>query len=64
MSTLYLDVDIGDIVEVGGSAKLTIEAKTGRKARVKIEADRTVRIIHTPAAAGISPIKNPKLKRA
>lgn len=63
MSTLYLDVDIGDTVEVGGAAKLTIEAKTGRKARVKIEADRSVSIRHTPAG-GVSPTKNPKLKRA
>lgn len=63
MSTLYLDIDIGDTVDIGAVAKLTIEAKTGRKARLKIEADRSVSIRHTPAG-GALPTKNPKLRRA
>lgn len=46
MSTLYLDLNVGEKVEIGGLATFTVEAKTGRKARVKIEADRSVAIRH------------------
>jgi hypothetical protein len=41
MSTLYLDIDAGRSIYVG-KAKVTVEKKTGRKVRLRIDADSSV----------------------
>ena len=44
MSTLLMDVEPGESVEIGGTATITLEEKTGRRARLKIEADKSVQV--------------------
>lgn len=41
MSTLLMDMEPGDAVEIG-TAKIILEEKTGRRARIRIEADKSV----------------------
>jgi sRNA-binding carbon storage regulator CsrA len=43
MTTLYRDMDVGESIEIGDII-VTIEEKTGRKVRLKVEADRSVPI--------------------
>jgi len=54
VSVLYRDMAIGESIEIG-SVIITIESKTGRKVRLKVEAGRDIPI------KGITP---KQLKRA
>jgi len=44
MSTLLIDMEPGDALDISGAVKITIEEKTGRRARVRVEADRSVQV--------------------
>lgn len=44
MSVLLIDIAPGDSVEINGNAKITLEEKTGRRARIRIEADKSVQV--------------------
>lgn len=46
---LSLDLRVGDRVEIdGGRIALVLEQKTGQRARIRIEADRSIRIDTKP----------------
>lgn len=46
MSRLYMDLEPGDVVDVDdGRIQFTVVEKSGRRARVKIEADRSIPIV-------------------
>lgn len=46
---LRVDLGPGDTLEVGGSARIQVEHKTGRRTRVAVSADPGVTVIHTRA---------------
>lgn len=62
MSVLMMDMEPGDAISINGPAKITIEDKTGRRARIRIEADKSVQVIRL--TGGHIAHTNPKLKRA
>jgi hypothetical protein len=46
MSQLFIDLDVGETVDCdGGRVMVSLEAKSGRKARLKFEADATISIV-------------------
>lgn len=56
MSTLRIDLKPGESVSIGTLAIVTLEEKSGKLARLSIQADRSVPInrINTPTAAQIA----------
>lgn len=50
-SAMTVDLEVGCGVVVGGGLSITLLQKSGRKARVRIEAPRDVRIEKQPAHA-------------
>ena len=58
MSGLLKDMEVGDAVAVG-NAIITIEAKTGRRVRLRIEAPKSVRV-RTVTAGHNAQNKKPK----
>ena len=42
MSTLFLDLEVGDSINVGATVRVTLEEKTGRKARLRVVADPAI----------------------
>lgn len=47
---LNLDIDIGDSIIIGDS-RVTLERKTGRKARLSIDADKSLDVSLVPASS-------------
>lgn len=46
MSRLFMDLEPGDVVDVDdGRIQLTVVEKSGRRARVRFEADRSIPIV-------------------
>jgi hypothetical protein len=41
---LFFDLKPGQSVDIGGIATITMEEKSGRSARIKFDADRSVKI--------------------
>ena len=62
-SVLMMDLDAGQSITIGGAAKITIQEKTGRRARLKIEAERNVKVRRLNSGH-VAQKTNPKLKRA
>ena len=39
---LYLELEVGEGITIGAGIKIKLEQKTGRKVRLRIEADRLI----------------------
>lgn len=59
---LYMDLKIGNSIKIG-EAILTLKEKSGQKARLAIDADKSIEISHVPPDARqeiIKGLKKPK----
>lgn len=59
MSMLHIDVRLGESIQIG-DATVTLEKKTGRMARLKIDADKSIKITR-PSAGDSAQECAPKL---